>query len=412
MAKSGLIYVKDDKEHEFLHSGSRMENGVVSITKILHFRVPEGENPRDYNDLDVYAHTNFPQKYSAMTEDARYKFYGSASVQKDLADSCWFHASCEFASGDPNATDDDGYAVTSETPPWKLKPDNIQFTHPEIVMPFEFSYDDKGNQFSTGKGFDYKATKPVRNSAGDKIVAETAVRNLQMSFSYAVRNWDLLEGINVGNTVNSEEVKICGLTIATGKALLLTPEVSYIKVYEDNSSKVKWEYWSVNISIQIDLSNKLLVRKILNVGDRALFPALTYKDDLLTKGVELKEENVSSQICHFRRAKKMNYQIEGTKNVYLPLGDPFYCGWNQYLAIRQAYMTESITLQKAGTISSTYDCQCEQLSQMPLIGSGDNNGQLDLEAIEGKKGYDVATFNEFPIKSWRHLNIPSKGIKW
>ena len=62
-----LIFAGDtDADSIRLNSGSSMQDGVVTITKKLYFRVPDGQDPRAYSDLDVYGHPNFPQMYSAM----------------------------------------------------------------------------------------------------------------------------------------------------------------------------------------------------------------------------------------------------------------------------------------------------------------------------------------------------------
>jgi hypothetical protein len=105
---------------------------------------------------------------------------------------------------------------------------------------------------------------------------------------------------------------------------------------------------------------------------------------------------------------KADYK-NGTKDVYLPIGDIVYCGWKQFIAIRQAYLGK--TLNPDNKIE-VYDCQCEQLTQMPLIAYGDKKGQIDIPAIEGEKGYDTLTFYEYPLKSWKALNLPEKGMKW
>lgn len=419
MAKTGLILSDpDDPSQTFRHSGSTMQDGVVKIVKTFYFKVPDGENPRDYSDIDVYNHLNFPQMMSAFSDDARYKFYGNAQIAKQSADSRYFRAECEYSTRNPHATDSDGGEVNSDTPPWKLRPDNIRFTHPEIVVPFTAAYnstgelyEDSGKKDSLGNVI-YNAVNPVVNSAGDIIPADTAKKFLQMSFTYATRTWSMNNLLNFGNSINVDEIKVCGLPIPAGKALLLTPEVDYITVYHDNSNRIKWEYWSVNITIQIDTSDLLLTRKMLNIGNRAFFAEIKLQDDLLTKEELLPgTDTLPSQICMFRKAKKTVYEFAvewndngdptktKKKTVYFPTGEKVFCSWAQYLAAREMY------LKKSG---GEYDCQCEQLTDMPLT----ETGHLDMEAIEQKKPYETLSFREFPSRSWSSLNIPRKGIDW
>lgn len=188
-------------------------------------------------------------------------------------------ADLEYSTTDPNATDEDGGAVTSETKPWKLRPDNIQFTYPEITLPFEESYNAKG-ELRDNRG---NPVLPVQNSAGDKIPLERTIRNMQMSFTFATQNWDINNAIIYGNTINSNEITVCGLKIPKNKGLLLPPECSYITVYEDGSNRIKWQYWSVTINIQIEKSGLLLCRQVHDIGDRAKFKELDLSEDAMLK---------------------------------------------------------------------------------------------------------------------------------
>ena len=400
-----------------LNSGSTMQDGVVTIPKQLYFKVPNGQDPRQYNDLDVYSHPLFPQKYSALSADPRFKFYGNARVRHDLDNGHYFTAELEYSSENPNATDDEGNPVTSETKPWKLRPDNIEFTYPEMNVKFEASYDSKGKlynkKYDATEGMVYEPVMPVVNSAGDPFPLERTVRNIQMSFMFAVQKWEISHAIHFGNTINSNEITVVGLTIPAGCALLLPPECTYITVYKDNSSAVKWQYWNVKIIIQIDMIGLLLNRKVLNIGDRALFPAISsYTDDLIDFPLPIPASNSPAQICKFRKYKKIN--LTGGKFNFSQSGDIQYCSWDQFIAFRQEAISCSAALKNlsaSGYTGGIVDPQCEQLSKMPLVAYGTNKGQLDTAAITSGK-YSSLTFREYPYKDWKSLNLPKKGIKW
>lgn len=411
----------DDDSCTRLNSGSSMQDGVVTIPKRLYFKVPNGEDPRQYNDIDVYSHPLFPQKYSALSADPRYKFYGNASVKHDLDGGHYFTAELEYSTQDPNATDDSGASVTSETKPWKLKPDNIEFTYPEMNVKFEASYNSTGKLYE--KVYDpgtgsmvYHPVLPVANSAGDPFLMERTVRNIQMSFTFSAQNWSISHAINYGNTINANEITVVGLTIPAGRALLLPPECSYITVYQDNSSKIKWQYWSVRIIIQIDVTGLLLNRKVLNIGDRALFPALPYSDALITTPIPFPASTTPSQICKFR--KYIKNPLTGGKYNFSAHGDIVYCSWDQFIAFRQAAISQSAglasltgPLRDQNYTGGIVDPQCEQLTKMPLVAYGTNKGRLDTAAITSGQ-YSSLSFREFPYKSWKELNLPKKGIKW
>ena len=404
-----------------LNSGSTMQDGVVTIPKRLYFKVPNGQNPRQYSDLDVYGHPLFPQRYSALAADPRYKFYGNATVRHDLDDGHYFTAELEYSTRDPNASDDDGGAVTSETKPWKLKPDNIEFTYPEMNVKFEASYNSTGKLYTaTGTGPNgntiYQPVLPVANSAGDPFLLERTVRNLQMSFTFAAQSWNISHAINYGNTINANEITVVGLTIPAGRALLLPPECSYITVYKDNSSTVKWRYWSIKIVIQVDMTGLLLLRKVLNVGDRAKFPALNYSDALVSTAMTLPASQGAAQICRFRKYIRTN--LTGGKYNFTQIGDNVFCSWNQFIAFRQAAISRSAGLasltgpaKDPNYTGGIVDPHCEQLTKMPLIATGANRGQLDTAAITSGN-YASLSFREYPYKNWSSLNLPKKGIKW
>ena len=405
----------DDDSCTRLNSGSTMQDGVVTIPKRLYFKVPAGQDPRQYNDIDVYSHPLFPQKYSALSADPRYKFYGNASVKHDLDGGHYFTAELEYSTQEPNATDDSGGTVTSNTPPWKLKPDNIEFTYPEMNVKFEASYNSTGKLYE--KVYDpgtgslvYLPVLPVVNSAGDPFQMERTVRNIQMSFTFSAQKWQITHALNYGNTINANEITVVGLTIPAGRALLLPPECSYITVYEDNSSKIKWQYWSVKIAIHVDVTGLLLNRKVLNIGDRAFFPDLPYEDDLID-GITFPASNGPAQICRFRKFKRNN--LSGGKYNFSQYGAAVYCSWEQFVAFRQEALSISSSLQKTDTnyTGGIVDPQCEQLSKMPLVAYGTTKGQLDTAAITSGQ-YSSLSFREYPYKSWAALNLPKKGIKW
>ena len=418
MAKPQLeIAGIDNDECIRLNSGSTMQDGVVTIPKRLYFKVPNGQDPRQYSDLDVYSHPLFPQKNSALAADPRYKFYGNATVRHELDDGKYFTAELEYSTENPNATDSDGKPVTSETKPWKLRPDNIEFSYPEMNVKFEASYNSTGKLYekiydSENGSSIYKPVLPVTNSAGDPFLLERTVRNLQMSFTFAAQNWNINNSIVYGNTINSNEITVVGLKIPAGRALLMPPECTYMTVYEDNSSRIKWQYWNVKVVIQIDMTGLLLMRKVLNIGDRALFPENYYYDDLIASPtIVIPPSEGAGQICKFRKYIKTE-QAGGEYN-FSQCGDIVYCSWDQFIAFRGEAIARSAALKKKDTkyTGGIVDPQCEQLTKMPLIASGTNKGQLDTAAITSGQ-YSSLSFREYPYKNWSSLNLPKKGIKW
>lgn len=373
-------------------STAQITNGETTIERIMYF---QAENLYE-NAIDVISLEVFPQKNSAHPLNASFKYYGNATVEPVDSEGKYWKAVLQYSTSNPNATDINGNKVTSDTEPWKLLPDNISFTYPETTVPFDLAYNDKG-----------ELAVPVANSAGDAIPASRNVCSPQMTFTFAVKNWDVNNSIKYGDTINSSSINVCGLTIPSGAGLLRPPEASYITVYEDGSDKIKWQYYSVSVTIVFDIHGVLFLRKFLNVGDRAKFKSFDLSDDPLLKDAGVSGSitacETPSQICSFRKNTKM---IVAGKNYYQPLGDVVTCSWTQYLAAREKYLNASSVLMEKGLMNSTYELQCEQEKSMPL----DKDGYIDSSAIESKQ-YLKKEFNAYPKKSWASLNLPKKGLK-
>lgn len=406
----------------FTRTSASVSNGVITVTRKIYF---ESDNMNE-GPVDIAKLPMFPKMYSAHPLYPNYKYFGNANIDSIINTperSVWC-AELEYSTTDSNATDSDGDSITSETPPWKLKPDNISFSYPEVIIPFDVGYSSSGLSYAvnTRKKEEQTVTgKRVSNTAGDPIALTRSVHNIQLDFTYAIESgkWNIGNLINYNSTINAEDMDICGISIPAYKALIVSMSPTYITTYKDDGSK-KWEYWSINVSIQIDLTGNLLCRKVLNVGNRAKFKELNLDKDSLLKdaGVSAKftAEEHPSQICCFR-------MTQGLNSGYYPLGELVFCSWRQFVAVKQAYDRAIVVVNKKEEKNNSskrysYDPQCEQLTQMPL----DMEGYLLGKAIPGynQNGvkYDEETkyfyikLREHPVKSWKSLNFPKKGIQW
>lgn len=410
----------------FTRTSASVSNGVITITRKIYFESDGmNEGPVDIAKLEM-----FPKMYSAHPLYSNYKYYGNANIDSVINTperSVWC-AELEYSTTNSNATDNEGAPVTSETPPWKLKPDNISFSFPEVVVPFEVGYASDGLAFAVNisKEEEKKSDQTVRgelvaNSAGDPMLLNRSVHNIQMDFTYAVKSgdWKIGNLIDYNGSINIEDVEVCGIRIPAYKALLVSMTPTYVTTYNDDGTK-KWEYWSINVSIQIDLTGHLLCRKVLNVGNRAKFKELDLSKDSLLEdaGILAKfaADEHPSQICCFRKTVKHN-------SGYIPTGDLVFCGWRQFVAVKQAYDEAVVAVnekeKKRNSVKRySYDPQCEQLTQMPLNMEGYLLGKAILGYKQNDEEYDenakylYIKLREHPVKSWNTLNIPKKGIQW
>lgn len=395
----------DHDESQFTRLGASVSNGEATIHRHLFF---EAEGPNE-DAADILGLAIFPQKNSAHPLHPSFKYYGNAQISPVTNSKKYWMADLEYSSSDPNAKDSDGNTVTQDTKPWKLKPTGISFSYPETTVAFTAAYNNKGERYDK----DGNVLVPVVNSAGDPFSVETSVRDMQVSFTFAAKDWKPSYGVTYGNSLNSKEIKIVGLTIPPGCGLLMPPEPNYVTVYDENSAKIKWQYWDVTVNILLNYSGTRMNRRLLDVGDRAKFPAVSLAEDALLKDAgysrrTLKATTIPSQICHFRMLEKAD------NNSYIPAADKIvFCSWDQYLQARKIYFEASKKLKDKGV--SIYELQCEQDTQMPLAA----DGTLLLAAINGTEEYKTSpkkyrsrVFQEFPRKDWNPLDLPKKGIDW
>lgn len=391
-------------ESQFTRLSASVNNGEATIHRYLFF---EAESPNE-DAADILGLTIFPQKNSAHPLHPSFKYYGNAQISPVTNSKKYWMADLEYSSSDPNAKDADGNKVTQDTKPWKLKPTAIHFSYPENTVAFTAAYNSNGNKYDK----DGNVLVPVVNSAGDPFAAETSVRDLQLGFTFATQNWDPGEAMQYANSINSKEIKVVGITIPAFCGLLMPPECSYVTVYEENSTNIKWQYWNVTINILLNYSGTRMTRRLLDVGDRARFAQINLSGDKMLSDAGFPNQTlaatpVASQICHFRLTEKIG-------NEYIPAGKLIFCSWDQYLQARKIYLNASTKLQKINKDISIYELQCEQDTQMPLAA----DGTLFLAAIQGTAEYKsdtkyrTRTFREFPQKDWKRLNLPKKGIDW
>jgi len=429
---------------ERLNSGSNMQNGVVTITKYLYFKVPHGEDPRRYNDLDVLGHTAFPQMYSRMSEDPRYVFYGNARIEHSNDDGHYFTASIEYSTRNPNATDDEGEPVTPDTKPWKLKPDNISLSFTDVTTSFQYAYNPEEvykfdsvtnkpligiygsnetvprNETHIAEGAmdsidieeaylnDFcRAKFPVCNTAHDPFRLEKTIHNLEIKFSYALQtnDWNINNGIYFGDSINAEEIKVIGITIPAKCGILYPMQADYVNVYKDNGT-FDYGYWNIQIRIVLDLSGTLRFRRVLNLGDRAKFPpmvivrtgggvpegwpenTIVVQDEMMDLVPSAIQSYVPIHSCPTPEQIVKVYPLKKILNVstntytFYQTGNPVYMAWSQYISYRNWAIQISSALAKKTNVSPSYDGEVIDLQCEQLTQMPlDYDGTLDMNNV-------------------------------
>lgn len=472
--KTGLQLISSDdpRGQQFINSGSQMSDGIVTISRKLYFVVPKGEDPRLYTDIDVYNSSFFPDKFSALAEDARFWFTGNASISRDIADSHYFTADLQYqcgssgsydysSEGDEADTDIDGRKIDADTKPWKLRPTEINFSTQSRQVPMTAAWtqdakkyrdsdtisDEKYKELLERYGYvdnlpprTIKPTVPIVNSAGDRILYQEEKNCLQMSFTYNVEytKWNKSHILDYGNTVNSAGLTVCGFKIKKGTALLRPPSATLVKTLKPGTNKVKWKYWRISVSLLIDPTREVFYARMLNVGDRAMWgsEAITPTDGdqlinyICTKWPSVpypRIDNAANYTAKSRIVKIRLAQYASEENglrIYVPTGAVKIISWDFYLALRNWFFACTGAHIKGGkSVNDTgiqrYDLQCEQLTQIPLRGlefykNHTQNGS-GTEVYGGvdedaieKKDYHYLDFLKYPSMNWAGLNLPAK----
>lgn len=442
--KTGLQLISSDdpRGQQYINSGSQMSDGIVTISRKLYFVVPKGEDPRLYTDIDVYNSSFFPDKFSALAEDARFWFTGNASISRDIADSHYFTADLQYqcgssgsydysSEGDEADTDIDGRKIDADTKPWKLRPTEINFSTQSRQVPMTAAWTQDAKKYRDsdtisdekykellekyGEGgveagvFPPRTVKPsvpIVNSAGDRILYQEEKNCLQMSFTYNVEytKWNKSHILDYGNTVNSAGLTVCGFKIKKGTALLRPPSATLVKTLKPGTNKVKWKYWRISVSLLIDPTREVFYARMLNVGDRAMWgeESINEEDgDELVNYICAKSSSIvgptlpkygkkflKSRICKIRLSKYAT--TENGLRVYVPTGKEKIISWDFYLALRHWFFSYTgAHIGKDGkSVNDTgiqrYDLQCEQLTQIPLRGL-----EFYKDHTESEKGTEV-----------------------
>lgn len=328
--------------------------GRFTITKDFYF---EKDDPNE-SVLELPSTPGFPQRGAALAENSRYVMSGSVDISPPNSEerSIFRIVSAQyvFSSLDYSTNIDvNGDEITNDTPPWRLPPENLNWSYPEVVMPFDYGYDDQNQR-----------TVRVCNGAGDRLLAETIKYLTQVNFTYNTREWDVNFGEQFGGVVNADYEYIAGIPFPPRTGLLKPPPVELVRTY-DNDGSLKWEYYRVNISIIKNPEG--WQRKLLNVGTRAYF---INGDELGAPGVIAPEQ---IYMCRLK---------SGSNVIFSNLSD-------------------CIAAHEAGTISG-YEAVTEPL---PLY----LNGHINYQALADPENnpYQELAFNEYKAYSWAALNIPA-----
>ena len=342
----------------FTTGGSMDESGKCQIVKrFLYDIVNNSEAMRRRSILDL--ETLVPIKGSAMSDDARYVLKSATWNCLDWRDqSTKFYIDATYR----RVSDDDEASA-----PWNLAPFNVVTSAVEQEVRFKMAYNSKN-----------KRCIPVVNSAGDPIDATTREVIPQFSFSFYAQDYDIGNIIDFSNTINKSSQRILGQRYPAGTLFLMPFTVSCLVTYEDDGYTEKWKYFQVDMCIRYREEGWKQV--LLNVGNRARFgsnkaPELIYQYyPFNAASLSFATTPVWTDAKTYHTANgKYKTAVKGKSN--LPASLPFEYG-------------ENIPLTNTGAVNTTV---------------------LNTDITDASySGYPTRAFNEFPVKSWSGLDIPTE----
>ena len=354
------------KETAFLNGGRMDESGRHTITKQFQYEIVDNSPAKRRSaiiDLEKYV----PAKGSCMSDDVRYIL---KSAEWDCMDwekkshIFYINANYERISDDEESNE-----------PWDLAPFNVSTSTVEEAIAFKLAYD-RNNEKTDGKNI---KDVDVVNSAGDPIEANTTEIFQQFSFSYYLRDFDSDKVQEFSNSINSNPENILGHSFPSGTLLLTDINTEYLITYKDDGT-VKWQYTQVNMTIRYNQNG--WGRRLLDVGNRARF------------GNSTKSELIYQYYAPIYGGSTVEFEEEPT----LTNAQGYYTANRAY----RAWIAEH-----EDATGCPAQLPYEFAENIPLT----EDGAIDYDVITNGGKYPEIEFQEYRIKTWNTLSIPTKVKK-
>lgn len=385
-------------------TSASMSDGDMTLSRLFYFTIKSGVTvrPREIPPIEVFRAPGFPKKHSRLPEDNRFVYLGNGELTKlnnDIDSIIWVYKATY--TWDPSHIDED-----ENTTPWNRKPYDISLSHPEVQKPFQYAYNDNNELFVTttnkqGNKVEVPAD-PVVNTAGDRFELLQTKTNLQLNFTFNLRptSFNINNIIACQHSINKSKIKVIGIEIPALKGFMENMEPRYN--VDDNGR----EYWAISTSILIDLIGDGFKRRVMEVGNRAIWPA-NVEDTVDGNGVidntgKWGTLSKKSQAIYGWWSWNMNKPNMGQ----FASTSKFQVGNGQQL--QQAKQKFDHFIRPSLQQEFIY----EKMEDVPL----DLDGTVYFESFDPNsphyKDYYVKTFQEHPQVDWDSLNMPTTGVKW
>lgn len=258
---------------------------------------------------------------------------------------------------------DSSEPVSAETEPWNLPPQDVNISTFDKEIAMTKYWDNDKMKWRT-----------LLNSAGVRISATKVVTVAQLSFTMNVKKKSSVPQLNAAYLYNAYPETVCGIYIPKHCGKLLPFNATLHSVTDSSTGKIKYEYWSVAVTVQI----------ILPTGDEGNENwSFSYLD--VGTLVRDKDGNLGA-IYKFRDATKKE-EVKTAKVIYGSIDE---------LTIQRSKW------DKSDIANFPYE---EITEPMPL-----NDGKLYLEAMnaQGDVPYGKITGFDSRPASWSKFDLPKR----
>ena len=283
-------------------------------------------------------------------------------------------------------------SVSADAKPWELGPQNYQESTYEIQVPVKKLWQPK--DLTIGYRSDGTPVKgsgkwiDCRNTAGSPLVLMDTKTVFRMSFTlnYKHKAGDTTKMHN-DYSFNENEEQICNFKIPRYSAKMLPFSTSMHTVYASNGKDVKYEYDSVNVTIEV-MMDYSWIQYLLNVGTLALFP-------------DPKDENrkIPGAVYKYKNITKFNKKT---------IDEDYVKAETKFGPVEDVIRARAKFLKSAGEDNESEARNWfpfeEFTEQLPLL----MDGTLDEEAIKDPVNNPYTMLAGFTRKgrSWSVYNLP------
>ena len=135
-----------------------------------------------------------------------------------------------------------GEPVAPDTEPWDLPPQDVNISTFDKEIAMTRYWDNNKMEWRT-----------LLNSAGVRISATKVVTVTQLSFTMNVKKKSSVPQLNAAYLYNAYPETVCGTYIPPYCGKLLPFNATLHSVTDSSTGKIKYEYWSIDVTVQIIL---------------------------------------------------------------------------------------------------------------------------------------------------------------